>query len=163
MLFGLIRDMGDTLSKDTLSKEERSARMSLVRSKGNKSTEVFVEEALTANGIVGWKKHPKEVPGKPDFYFPKHRLAVFVDGCFWHMCPVCGRLPKSRQEFWHVKIDQNRRRDNRTRRKLRALGYHTMRIWEHELKAPNWISRLRNRLARIEAMLALNVKRAGNK
>lgn len=136
---------------DTLSKKERSIRMSLVRSSGNKSTELFVEAALKANRIAGWKKHPKGIPGKPDFYFPKQRLAVFVDGCFWHMCPVCDRLPKSRPEFWHAKIDQNRRRDNRLRRRLRALGFRTMRIWEHELKTTTWLSRLRKRLARIEA------------
>lgn len=129
--------------------------MSLVRSRGNKSTELFVEEALKANRITGWKKHPQNIPGKPDFYFPKHRLAVFVDGCFWHMCPICGRLPKSRQEFWRTKIDENRQRDNRIKRKLRALGYRTMRIWEHELKTTGWLSRLQKRLVRIETKQAL--------
>ena len=131
---------------DTLSREERSARMALVRARGNKSTELLVETALVANGLDGWIKHPQDVPGKPDFYFPEFRIAVFVDGCFWHMCPVCGRLPKSRQDFWQKKIDENRRRDNRTRRKLRTLGYKTLRIWEHELKSSNWLSRLLSRL-----------------
>jgi DNA mismatch endonuclease (patch repair protein) len=120
--------------------------MSLVRNAGNKSTELRVEQALVEGGIEGWTKHPKGMVGKPDFYFPEQRLAVFVDGCFWHACPTCGRLPKSRTEFWHTKIDANRRRDNRLRRQLRKMGYRTMRVWEHELKKDSWVKRLRSRL-----------------
>jgi DNA mismatch endonuclease (patch repair protein) len=120
--------------------------MSLVRGTGNKSTELRAEQSLTENGIGGWTKHPKGMVGKPDFYFPEHKLAVFIDGCFWHACPTCGRLPKSRTEFWHTKIDENRRRDNRVRRKLRKMGYRTMRVWEHELKRDSWVKRLRSRL-----------------
>lgn len=137
---------------DTLSKTERSQRMSLVRNAGNKSTELRAEQALIENGIVGWTKHPKGMVGKPDFYFPEQKLAVFIDGCFWHACPTCGRLPKSRTEFWHTKIDENRRRDNRLRRKLRKMGYGTMRVWEHELKRDTWVKRLRSRLKLATAM-----------
>jgi DNA mismatch endonuclease (patch repair protein) len=133
---------------DTLSREERSERMSRVRHRGNRSTEGRVEAELIERGIMGWVKHPKDIPGKPDFYFPEHRLAVFVDGCFWHACPTCGRLPKSRVEFWGKKIDDNRRRDNRTRRALRRGEYHVMRIWEHELRQLRWLARLRGMLTR---------------
>jgi DNA mismatch endonuclease (patch repair protein) len=120
--------------------------MSLVRGTGNKSTELRAEQFLIENNIVGWMKHPKGMMGKPDFYFPEHKLAVFIDGCFWHACPTCRRMPKSRTDFWHTKIDENRRRDNRVRRKLRNIGYRTMRVWEHELKRDSWIKRLRSRL-----------------
>lgn len=86
---------------DPLSKTERSARMSKVRSNGNRSTESRVELALTKAGVQGWEKHHKEVLGKPDFFFPQYQLALFVDGCFWHSCPVCKRrIPTSRSEFW---------------------------------------------------------------
>ena len=88
---------------DSISKKERSALMAKVRSKGNRSTEGKVEAALKSARIKGWKKHPKDVPGCPDFYFPKSRLAVFVDGCFWHACPKCGRLPSSNAEYWTPK------------------------------------------------------------
>ncbi len=136
---------------DPLSEAERSARMARVRGAGNKSTEGRVEAALIAAGVEGWEKHPKEVLGKPDFYFPRQRLAVFVDGCFWHGCPVCARrTPTARAEFWRGKIDENRRRDNRQRRRLRQQGYHVMRVWEHELKGISWLGRLRTMIAKGE-------------
>jgi DNA mismatch endonuclease (patch repair protein) len=110
--------------------------MAKVRGKGNRSTEVRVEAALIEENIEGWEKHPKGVLGKPDFFFPELKLAVFVDGCFWHVCPRCNRnVPTSRREFWENKLDENRRRDNRTHRKLRQMGYHVMRVWEHDLSS----------------------------
>jgi len=74
----------DGLSLDPLTPEERSERMSRVRPAGNASTEGRVEAALLELGITGWVKHPKGLPGRPDFYFPEHKLIMFVDGCFWH-------------------------------------------------------------------------------
>jgi DNA mismatch endonuclease (patch repair protein) len=136
--------------KDPLSPAERSERMSRVRGTGNKSTEGRVESALREHGVSGWVKHPPDIPGKPDFFFPAHRLAVFVDGCFWHACPKCGRIPKSRVEFWQGKIEENRRRDNRTRRKLRREGYHVMRVWEHAVRSQSWLARLRSMLRKME-------------
>lgn len=133
---------------DPLSQEQRSERMSRVRATGNRSTEGKVESRLVEERITGWIKHPKDVLGRPDFYFPEQRLVVFVDGCFWHACPKCGRIPKSRVDFWRGKIDANRRRDNRTRRKLRQQGYQVMRIWEHETRASSWVARLRTMLKR---------------
>jgi DNA mismatch endonuclease (patch repair protein) len=127
---------------DSISPKERSALMAKVRSTGNLSTEGKVEAALKKACIKGWKKHPKDIPGHPDFYFPKAKLVVFVDGCFWHACPRCGRLPSSNAEYWTPKIDSNRRRDNRTRRQLQARGFHVMRIWEHEVKCASWLQRL---------------------
>jgi DNA mismatch endonuclease (patch repair protein) len=135
---------------DTLGKAERSALMAKVRSRGGKSTEKRVEAALTAQGLCGWVEHPQGIPGKPDFYFPRYRLALFVDGCFWHACPRCGRLPKSRVEFWRNKIADNWRRDKRIRRALRRRGYHVMRIWEHEAGQDSWVGRLRAMIGRIE-------------
>lgn len=132
---------------DTLTKRERSLRMARVRARGNASTEAKVESVLTLAGISGWVKHPDGVVGKPDFYFPEIRVALFVDGCFWHACPKCGRIPKSRVAFWRAKIERNRRRDETVRRRLRANGFHVFRIWEHEVKdGRRWLRRLRMRL-----------------
>lgn len=139
---------------DTLSPADRSARMALVRARGNRSTEAVAERALTKHRIKGWVKHARELPGTPDFYFPRHRLAVFIDGCFWHACPKCGRLPKSHVEFWTAKIDKNRRRDVRVRRALRKAGYGTMRVWEHEVNSDRWIARLTVKMAVIRASRA---------
>ncbi len=138
---------------DPLSEAERSARMARVRGAGNKFTEGQVEAALIAVGVEGWEKHPKGVLGKPDFYFPRQCLAVFVDGCFWHGCPSCARrTPTTRTEFWRGKIDENRRRDERQRRRLRQQGYHVMRVWEHDIKNKKrpWLTRLWVMLARNE-------------
>lgn len=136
---------------DPLSTAERSARMARVRGKGNKSTEGKVEATLATVGLTGWEKHPQDVPGKPDFFFRDHRLVVFVDGCFWHACPVCARrTPTARAEFWRKKIDENRRRDNRKRRRLRRQGYHVMRVWEHDLRKDTWLKRLRAMIRRVE-------------
>lgn len=137
------------LKGDSLSSRERSKRMSLIRSKGNRSTELSVETALRAVRIRGWRKHPRGILGQPDFYFPKYRLAVFVDGCFWHACPLCARrMPQTRAKFWAAKIQGNRRRDQRVRRKLVRSGIGTMRVWEHELNTHTWLERLRSRLSK---------------
>ncbi len=126
---------------DTFTTAERSAIMARVQSTGNRSTEVRVEKALNEAGIAGWEKHPA-ILGRPDFYFPDLRLVVFVDGCYWHACPRHVRFPKAQADYWRSKIDRNRRRDNRIRRKLRQNGYHVMRVWEHDLKYDAWLKRL---------------------
>lgn len=73
------------------------------------------------------------LPGKPDVCFTRARLAVFVDGCFWHGCPVHGTRPKSNQIYWKAKIEGNRFRDLAVLDKLESVGWHGVRLWEHEL------------------------------
>lgn len=132
---------------DTVSPKKRSEIMKAVRSAGNSSTELAVETVLRHDLVRGWIKHPPNIPGHPDFYFRKAKLALFVDGCFWHACPKCARrTPKRNREFWEKKIESNRQRDIQIRRKLNRSGYLTMRIWEHELKSDIWLSRLLRRL-----------------
>lgn len=112
---------------------ERSLQMSLVRGKGNRSTETAFLLMLRANRLSGWRRHVK-LHGRPDFYFAKEKVAVFIDGCFWHGCPKCGRLPKSNIEFWQTKIEQNSARDRKVNRALRGEGVRVLRVWEHALK-----------------------------
>lgn len=134
---------------DPLDPAARSQRMALVRCTGNRSTERRVEAVLLAAGIDGWVKHPRGIPGRPDFFFPRESLVLFVDGCFWHCCPTCRRhLPRNNVTFWSRKLDANRRRDNRVRRALRAQGYHVMRVWEHQLRGETWRNRLISMLRR---------------
>jgi DNA mismatch endonuclease (patch repair protein) len=135
--------------RDLLTKTERSALMAKVRSRENKSTEKAVEQVLVLEEIRGWIKHPKAILGRPDFYFPRNRLALFIDGCFWHGCPLCQRrIPSTRMDFWRHKIGENRRRDKRVRRKLRSQGFHAMSVWEHDLLGKGWLKRLRTLLLR---------------
>ena len=120
---------------DIYSTFKRSKLMSRVRGKGNKSTELRLAGLFREHGITGWRRH-QPLPGKPDFVFRKERLAVFVDGCFWHGCPRCYTKPKQNAKFWQGKIGANKRRDRRVARQLRADGWSVCRIWECRLKKP---------------------------
>lgn len=106
--------------------------MSRIRGKGNKDTELALIKLFRKDGIAGWRRHQK-VFGKPDFAFREKRLAVFVDGCFWHGCPRCYRRPQFNRKFWDAKIVRNRKRDREVSRELRRIGWRVIRIWEHEL------------------------------
>lgn len=117
---------------DVFTKEKRSEVMSRIRGKGNKDTEVALAKLFRANSISGWRRH-YAINGKPDFAFPKYKLAVFVDGCFWHGCPKHGAQPKGNKEFWSLKLATNKARDRRVDRQLRLKGWRVMRIWEHDL------------------------------
>lgn len=118
---------------DTLTSSERSALMSKIRSKGNRTTELRLIEIFRGHKITGWRRN-FTLPGKPDFVFPKARLCVFVDGCFWHGCPKCYRQPKSKKKFWHKKVTVNQARDKAVARELRRQGWRVVRFWECKLK-----------------------------
>ena len=113
---------------------QRSRIMSAIRSRGNKSTERRLIEIMRWHKITGWRRGWL-LPGKPDFVFPKYKLAVFVDGCFWHGCPRCYLEPKKNTEFWREKIRRNTLRDRRNKRSLKAKGRNVLRFWEHSLKS----------------------------
>ncbi len=119
---------------DVFTKSKRSEVMSRIRGKGNKDTEVALAKLFRVNGITGWRRH-YAIEGKPDFAFPKHRLAVFVDGCFWHGCPKHATQPKGNASFWATKLAANKERDRKVNRALRAKGWKVLRIWEHDLRA----------------------------
>ena len=134
---------------DIWTKAKRSEVMGRIRGRGNRTTEVRLAAIFRAHGITGWRRQ-YPLPGRPDFAFPARRLAVFVDGCFWHGCPRHGTSPKSNARFWREKIARNRERDREVNRELRRRGWRVLRIWEHELRRTNEfkaVSRLRVRLA----------------
>ena len=118
---------------DVFSKNKRSEVMSRIRGKGNKDTEVALAKLFRANGLTGWRRH-YDIVGKPDFAFPKHKLAVFVDGCFWHSCPKHETQPKGNRAFWLAKLEANKARDRKVNQLLRAKGWRVLRIWEHDLR-----------------------------
>jgi len=106
---------------DTMSPKERSRTMARIKSSGNRSTELKVIDLFKKNGIKGWRrKYPAF--GKPDFVFTKAKLAVFVDGCFWHACPKHCRMPGTNKEYWTKKIGRNKERDKLTAKELRRKG-----------------------------------------
>lgn len=117
---------------DIWSKQKRSEVMSLIRSHGNKDTELRLIAVFREFRITGWRRKRK-LKGRPDFVFGQERVAVFVDGCFWHGCPQCYRRPASNREYWDEKVQRNRSRDRAVVRALRAEGWKVVRIWEHQL------------------------------
>ena len=122
--------------------------MRAVKSCGNETTELKMVTILRGNSITGWRRH-QPLPGHPDFVFRAERVAVFVDGCFWHGCPKCYRAPKDRAEYWAKKVAENRRRDRCVSATLRIAGWRVIRFWEHEMKRERVVaSRLCRALAR---------------
>jgi DNA mismatch endonuclease (patch repair protein) len=145
---------------DVFSKRKRSAVMSRIRSRGNRDTELALARLLRANGITGWRRQieihgracsPLRAAGKtsrsgahgvtrptfrvkPDFVFRKARLAIFVDGCFWHGCPKHATWPAHRAAWWRRKIEGNKTRDRLVDRTLRRAGWRVVRIWECDLR-----------------------------
>jgi len=124
--------------------------MSRIRGKGNQSTELKLMTAFKVACLRGWRRHillkpmaaqydlsstekPYRLTVRPDFVFRAQKLAVFVDGCFWHRCPLHGAKPAANAEFWEKKLTGNVLRDQRATRALEAAGWKVVRVWEHEL------------------------------
>jgi DNA mismatch endonuclease (patch repair protein) len=125
---------------DIFSRRKRSEIMSRVKGSGNKATELRLIQIFKSSGIRGWRRRSK-VFGKPDFVFYPARLAVFVDGCFWHGCPTHGTVPTTNKSFWQNKIAQNQMRDRTVRKVLTKSNWHVLRIWQHELRAPQKVAK----------------------
>jgi DNA mismatch endonuclease (patch repair protein) len=121
---------------DVFSKTKRSQVMSRIRGHGNVKTELAMIAFFRRHGMVGWRRH-RVVFGKPDFVFPKRKLAIFVDGCFWHCCPKHANIPVNNRAFWECKLNANKCRDRLVNRTLRARGWRVLRVWEHELSRGN--------------------------
>lgn len=120
---------------DIYDSAKRSAIMSRVRGAGNRSTELRLIAIFRTFSIVGWRRKQR-LPGRPDFVFRRERVAVFVDGCFWHGCPLHGSRPESNADFWEKKLAGNVIRDRAVSLKLRRMGWHVLRLWEHEARDP---------------------------
>jgi len=146
---------------DVFSKKKRSEVMRSIRSRGNRGTELVMARILRGLGITGWRRHVaigirkgvecagggRKTPGarhakttakarqcvRPDFVFRQGRVALFVDGCFWHACPVHATKPRGNAAFWREKLARNQARDRLVTRMLRTKGWKVIRIWEHEL------------------------------
>lgn len=128
---------------DTLTKDERSERMSRIRSRDT-GPEMVVRRIVHGMGYR-YRLHRSDMPGKPDLVFGPRRKVIFVHGCFWHRHEDCrlARLPKSRLEFWQPKLEANRIRDERNRYELTRKDWGVLVIWECEIKEE---SRLRQRI-----------------
>jgi len=106
--------------------------MSRIRGK-NTAPEIKLRKMLFAAGVRGYRIH-YALLGKPDIVFVKKKIAIFIDGCFWHKCPVCFQEPETRKDFWMKKIQSNIDRDKKVNEQLKIDGWTVIRIWEHEIK-----------------------------
>lgn len=146
---------------DVFTTAKRSEVMSRIRSKGNVATELRLVALMREHDITGWRRHlaltvrrvlmrsaaALVVRVRPDFVFKRERVAVFVDGCYWHGCPVHYRRPKGNRKFWDAKILRNQTRDRLVTRELRRAGWTVLRLWECAL-AKKRVMRTMGRLRR---------------
>lgn len=118
---------------DRISKQQRSKNMAAVKSRGNQSTEEKLAILFRLNKVKGWRRQYRKLPGTPDFAFPTEKLAVFVDGCFWHGCRYSS-MPKTNKKFWMEKISSNKKRDQKVNRMLKSVGWKSIRLCEFLLQ-----------------------------
>lgn len=121
---------------DVFCTEKRSEIMRKVKSKKNKSTELRLIEIFKKNRITGWRRN-YSVKGHPDFVFLQQKIAVFVDGCFWHGHDCRNTKPSENQEYWSSKRERNKKHDEEVNAIFEARGWIVLRIWECELKRKN--------------------------
>lgn len=135
---------------DVYDAKKRSEVMRRVRSSNNKSTELKLIELFKQHGIKGWRRH-YPVKGHPDFVFQKEKVAVFVDGCFWHGHDCRNTRPVNNQDYWQKKRKQNIKHDQEVTALFKSRGWTVLRIWECELKKKN----IENTVEKIKQALVL--------
>lgn len=118
---------------DNLTKEQRSFNMSRIKSK-NTEIEKRFRALIFKKGYLGYRTKNNKIPGNPDIFFPKKKLAIFIDGCFWHQCNFCFKKPKSNSNYWNKKIKKNVLRDKKINKILKEKKIIVLRFWEHEIK-----------------------------
>lgn len=125
---------------DTLSPQERSKRMFLIRGTGT-TPEMKLRRLVHGMGYR-YRLHVRDLPGKPDLVFPSRHAVIFMHGCFWHRHKGCSlaRLPKSKLDFWGPKLEANRKRDSRNQRRLKDLGWRVLIVWECQMADVNRVS-----------------------
>ena len=131
---------------DRVSVEVRSKIMAAVRTRHG-TAEKRMEALLRANRLSGFRRQ-WPIPGKPDYVWPKLRVALFIDGCFWHGC-TCKRAPKQNARYWQDKVIANRRRDMRVTRQLRQAGWSVLRVWECSVSEDRTILRIARKIASV--------------
>ncbi len=117
---------------DTHTPIQRKYNMSRIKS-SNTLIELRFRKFIWKKGLRGYRIKSK-IAGKPDIYFPKQKVAVFIDGCFWHKCPIDFIRPKSRNNYWDIKIENNIKRDKKIDQVLKIQKIKVIRFWEHEIE-----------------------------
>ena len=130
--------MSKLYSRDKRSPKPLSESTSKVMSANkakNTKPEILLRKALWEKGIRGYRLNWKKAPGRPDIAFPGKKIAIFINGCYWHRCPKCDLpLPKSNVQFWKDKFGKNVARDKKKNKELLDLGWHVLVFWECDIK-----------------------------
>lgn len=138
-------------SRSPAPKSEAVSRIMSANKAKDTSPEISLRKALWAMGIRGYRKNFKSVPGRPDIAFTSKKVAIFVNGCYWHRCPTCNfPIPKTNSDFWREKFRMNKLRDKRKIKELQKLGWRTIVIWECDIKRD-----LKKEATLIKKMLAI--------
>ena len=122
---------GGPIRLDHLSPEQRSRLMSTVRGQDT-GVEITLRRLIWGKGFR-YRKNHRVMGIKVDLAFPRYRIVVFIDGCFWHGCPICYKPPTTRTDYWSSKLKRNVANDERINNFLRASGFKVLRFWEHEV------------------------------
>lgn len=118
-----------------IPKKESTSRVMSANKAKNTKPEMILRKMLWHSGLKGYRLHWEKVPGRPDIAYPKRKVAIFINGCFWHRCPHCNLpLPKSNIEFWRNKFNKNKERDKRKEQALKKVGWKVFTIWECTIK-----------------------------
>lgn len=121
--------------RSPIPKNEATSKVMSSNKGKNTKPEILLRKELWKNNIKGYRLHWRKAPGTPDIAFPKKKLAIFINGCFWHRCPHCNlRLPKTNTEFWKNKFDKNLERDIKKIQLLKNNGWNIIIIWECMIK-----------------------------
>ena len=123
-------------NRSPIPKNEGVSKVMRANKAKHTKPELLLRKAFWVNGIKGYRNNYKSIPGRPDITFTKYKIALFINGCFWHRCPTCNySLPKTNTDFWRSKFERNVARDKKKNTELKALGWKVLTIWECEIKA----------------------------
>ena len=151
--------------KETYIRDKRSPKpkneivsKTMSKNKGtNTKPEIKVRKILWHNGFKGYRISPKDLPGKPDICYVGKKIAIFINGCFWHRCPTCNlKLPKNNTAFWENKFLKNVERDGRKIKDLELLGFKVITVWECELKKDKFENTLKNLIEEVRKSCSPN-------
>jgi len=130
--------------------------MRQVKGSRNKSTELKLIQLFKSHSIKGWRRNYRLI-GKPDFVFPKNRIVIFVDGCFWHGHNCRNTKPEDNKEYWTNKIKNNKQRDRLVTKQLTSINWTVIRIWECEIKdTALTINKIQQHITRTVCLIGLS-------
>ena len=128
---------------------EYTSRVMSANKAKNTKPEITLRKALWSEGYKGYRLNWKRAPGRPDIAYPGKKIAIFVNGCYWHRCPKCDLpLPKTNTEFWEDKFDKNVKRDKKKKDELLSLDWIVLVFWECDIK-----SNISNSIQKIKKVL----------